>query len=96
VYRKIVLGLGLAFSFVGMILTLMILQFTGVYLAGNWPPDIIHNVGTYSDFMGLVTLPTALFIVFGFVLLAFGVLYPKNPTPVESKVETSEQKETKP
>jgi hypothetical protein len=92
--RKLVLAFGLAFSFVGVILTLLVLLAVGSCLGGDWPPVgywVIPQNMSFSDSVGLLTFPPEAFVGFGFLLLAFGILYPKQSTgPVPEDETTSE------
>jgi hypothetical protein len=94
--RKLVLAVGLVMEGVGMILTLLVLQAVGNYLGGNWPPigAIIPQNMSFSDFMGLVTIPTGVLVGIGFLLLAFGIIYPKQstePSPEGESVHEGEE-----
>jgi hypothetical protein len=78
--RKIVLAVGLLLNCAGMILTLIVLEALGAFFSGDWPPAnwayLLGNMSA-SDFLGLLTIPTGALVVSGFLLLAVGILYPK-------------------
>jgi hypothetical protein len=96
--RRLILAIGLVFSFVGVILTLLVLLATGSYLGGDWPPVgywVIPQSMSFSDFTGLLTFPTEAFVGFGFLLLAFGIPYPKQSTGPTPKDETTSEGEEK-
>jgi len=77
-FRKIALAIGLLLNCAGMLLTLVVLRAIGDYLGGYWPPFWGFPVNMpFNDFIGLMTVPTGALVVSGFVLVAFGVLYPK-------------------
>jgi type III secretory pathway component EscV len=50
---------------------------------------------SFSEFMSLVSFPTAAFIVLGFLLLVFGILYPKQSTESALEGETTSESEGK-
>lgn len=94
--RKLVLAVGLVMDGVGMIMTLWVLQTVENYLAAPWPPigSIIPQGMSFSDFMALVTVPTGALVGFGFLLLAFGILYPRpstEPTPEDEAAHEGEE-----
>jgi hypothetical protein len=91
-FRKIALVIGLLLNCAGMILTLIVLKAIGDYLGGYWPPSWGLPVNMpFNDFIGLMTVPTGALVVSGFLLVAFGVLYPKQST--ELTVENQGEKE---
>ena len=93
-FRKIALAIGLLLNCAGMIFTLIVLKATGDYLGGYWPPPWGLPVNMpFNDFIGLMTVPTGVLVVSGFLLVAFGVLYPKRSA--EPTVENQREKEDK-
>ncbi|GEM_PF-2745300 len=94
--RKLVLAVGLVMDGVGMIMTLWVLQTVGNYLGEPWPPigSIIPLGMSFSDFMGWVTVPTGALVGFGFLLLAFGILYPRQSTEPTPEGEAAHDGET--
>jgi hypothetical protein len=94
--RKLVLTVGLVMDGVGMILTLFVLQTVGNYLREPWPPigSIIPQGMSFSDYMGLVTIPTGALLGFGFLLLAFGIIYPRQSTEPTPEGEAAHEDET--
>ena len=75
-----------------MILTLILLKAIGDYLGGYWPPPWSFSVSMpFNDFIGLMTVPTGALVVSGFLLVAFGVTFPKQSA--EPMVENQGKKE---
>jgi hypothetical protein len=93
-FRKIALAVGLLLNCAGMICTLIVLKAIGDYLGEQWPPSWGLPVNMPFDrFIGLMTVPTGVFVVSGFLLVAFGILYPKQSA--EPIVEIQTEKEDK-
>jgi hypothetical protein len=96
VFRKLVLAVGLLMNGAGMILALFVLEMVGNYLVEPWPPigSIIPLGMSFSEFMGLLTIPTGALLGFGFLLLAFGIIYPRQPTELTPQGEAAREDET--
>lgn len=80
--RNVLLGVGLVLELAGVILTLIIMTAIGALLSGSWPPSGFGGfplLGQMSpdEFFGWFLFPTAFLLVLGFMLLSFGILYPK-------------------
>jgi len=78
--RKIVLALGLVFSFLGMCFTLIYVGSVPAFMAGDPSPSIgvLPTGWSFGDTVNLLTLPTEAFVVLGFILLALGILSPED------------------
>jgi hypothetical protein len=95
-FRKLVLAVGLVMEGVGVILTLFVLEMVGDFLVTSWPPmnSIIPQGMSFSDFIGLMSVPTGALVGFGFLLLAFGILYPRQSTEPTLEGEAARERET--
>jgi hypothetical protein len=96
--RKIVLALGLIFSFLGMCLTLIFLTSVSAFLAGNSFPAIgvLPRGWSFGDTVDFLTVPTEVSVTLGFIFLALGILFPKEwdwPEPEGEDQATSENEE---
>ena len=90
--RNVVLAVGLVFSLIGMVLTILVLEGVGSYLGDRWPFSyIIPQSMSFYYFWQLISLPTGLFVVIGFLILAFAILIPKpSPEPLPENENENE------